>query len=247
MFSSFAIGDGSTGSKAVGYFPRSSLFNHTCISSASWKTVGDLMVIRASQDIESGSEIFISYISALVVDREESLRKHFTNGCGCSLCLEEGALSPITKKKRKLAIEKLEELRTKSETATSIGLVKKNILLLKPLITSLASTYSPTARKIHLFRYYHLLATFYYVLGQQDKSSHLLEAIQADFKALDSLGLVVSKINLPMMISGDSWLLLDELDQITTIISDSYSRLGNEMANEAWTKTNLELRILRSG
>jgi len=39
-------------------FSRSSLFNHSCLPSARWSTLGDVMVIRARVDIPAGQEDF---------------------------------------------------------------------------------------------------------------------------------------------------------------------------------------------
>lgn len=72
-----------------------SLFNHACISNASWNCFGDVMVIRANQDIDEGTEITIPYCGGSLQKRIKHLQTYLGDRrCACDLCKWDGADGP---------------------------------------------------------------------------------------------------------------------------------------------------------
>lgn len=64
-----------------------SLYNHDCASNADWHCFGDVMVVRANQDIDEGTEITIPYCAGSLQERSKALRTHFQDRqCACDLC-----------------------------------------------------------------------------------------------------------------------------------------------------------------
>ncbi|KDQ17840.1 hypothetical protein BOTBODRAFT_29154 [Botryobasidium botryosum FD-172 SS1] len=65
-----------------------SLFNHSCVPSATWHHFGDVMVIRATKAVAAGEELTLSYISGpgdTIFGREAELKVHMAK-CDCPLC-----------------------------------------------------------------------------------------------------------------------------------------------------------------
>ncbi|OBZ76733.1 hypothetical protein A0H81_03834 [Grifola frondosa] len=74
----------------TGLYLLPALLNHSCAGNATWHCFGDVMVIRAVQPIQAGTEITHHYTAdASYVDRCASLKKHMLSSCDCWLCKED--------------------------------------------------------------------------------------------------------------------------------------------------------------
>lgn len=65
-----------------------SLFNHSCIPNATWRFMGDLLIVRANKDIQRGVEITLAYTAPTGghLDRARRLYPNITTPCDCQLC-----------------------------------------------------------------------------------------------------------------------------------------------------------------
>ncbi len=89
------------GSSVVGVWVVASYANHDCIGNISRSFIGDMIIIRASTDLEAGSELRLPYF-----DRREDVARRQTRltrygfQCQCSLCKAQIMTSVQTMQER---------------------------------------------------------------------------------------------------------------------------------------------------
>ena len=96
---------------ADGLWHMASMFNHSCLPSATYSWIGDLMIVRANRDIEVDEEITIAYVAITETyeDRQHRLAK-FGFLCSCQLCHADGQLQQRLKLQRQLIPQVYPEL-----------------------------------------------------------------------------------------------------------------------------------------
>ncbi|EON63747.1 hypothetical protein W97_02975 [Coniosporium apollinis CBS 100218] len=94
-------GEESARNASTGLWIRAAYINHSCIANLGREFVGDVMVLRATQPITAGEEIFISYDESSDYDaRKTALMTTWGFECNCALCAAERADNPAVRKKR---------------------------------------------------------------------------------------------------------------------------------------------------
>ncbi|KAH8768309.1 hypothetical protein F5883DRAFT_644096 [Diaporthe sp. PMI_573] len=85
---------GEDGKGSTGIWVHASYINHSCLPNARGAFIGDMMIVRATDDIQVGEKIFTSYVPATRAfpERKESLSTSWEFRCGCPLCCLEGQL-----------------------------------------------------------------------------------------------------------------------------------------------------------
>jgi hypothetical protein len=86
--------EGENGKESTRVWVHASYINHSCLPNACGAFIGDMMIVRATDDIQVGEEIFTSYVPATrpFPERKESLSTSWEFQCGCPLCCLEGQL-----------------------------------------------------------------------------------------------------------------------------------------------------------
>jgi len=89
---------------SCGIWTQASYINHSCTSTASRAFIGDLMIVRASRNLEPGTEITFWYQSPDAIgakDLREKL-KHWGFVCDCAICLDarETKVDVITERRK---------------------------------------------------------------------------------------------------------------------------------------------------
>ncbi|KAI5194227.1 SET domain-containing protein [Aureobasidium subglaciale] len=79
--------------ESAGLYKHASYVNHGCINNSSRSMTGDIMIVRANQDISKGTEITTSYLTPSVGEpnRNAELKRTWFFDCDCSLCASETA------------------------------------------------------------------------------------------------------------------------------------------------------------
>ncbi|KAK3300596.1 uncharacterized protein B0H64DRAFT_352208 [Chaetomium fimeti] len=100
------------GRQCKGLWVHASYMNHDCVANTMRSFVGDMLVSRATRDIEEGEELFQQYVP--VKPLPDVRNKQFKDGwgfeCGCTLCAAERRSPEAMQAKRKellVAVEKL--------------------------------------------------------------------------------------------------------------------------------------------
>ncbi|KAI5207875.1 SET domain-containing protein [Aureobasidium subglaciale] len=79
--------------ESAGLYQHASYVNHGCINNSSRSMTGDMMIVRANQDIRKGTEITTSYLTPNIGEpgRSAELKRTWFFDCDCSLCAREMA------------------------------------------------------------------------------------------------------------------------------------------------------------
>ncbi|KAI6370623.1 hypothetical protein MCOR25_004167 [Pyricularia grisea] len=87
---------------STGIWLHASYANHSCIPNATRAFIGDMMIVRATQDIPAGSEIFMGYmgLDKPFAEKQKRLKTSYGFECGCELCRAEAEVPPATAAKR---------------------------------------------------------------------------------------------------------------------------------------------------
>lgn len=116
----------------VALFLLPSYINHSCISNTHCLSHGDLMIIRAGEDIPKGKEITRQYSwSPSLYHRARGLSKHFGQ-CDCKLCEEERAEDPELRATRDRLLQDLLQTSREKLTVTIAQEMVKEIQLTYP-------------------------------------------------------------------------------------------------------------------
>ncbi|XXH02260.1 hypothetical protein Hte_008629 [Hypoxylon texense] len=95
-------GDGAGGGASTGLWVRAAYVNHSCVPNAEKEYVGDLLVLRATQPVAAGQELFHAYDqSGDYESRQRALLTTWGFTCGCALCAAEEGDEPAARKRRK--------------------------------------------------------------------------------------------------------------------------------------------------
>ncbi len=62
---------------ASGLWALISLINHSCIANCERAFIGDMQIVRAANDIEAGSELFIKYHDTAFYESYDEVQKQF--------------------------------------------------------------------------------------------------------------------------------------------------------------------------
>ncbi|KAF2758999.1 hypothetical protein EJ05DRAFT_328868 [Pseudovirgaria hyperparasitica] len=88
-----------------GFWIKASYINHSCRSNAHRSFIGDMMVVRATRDLEPGAEILFTYRPA---KKLENVFEHWGFRCECTICLDTKTTKPATTKQRQQIHKRLE-------------------------------------------------------------------------------------------------------------------------------------------
>jgi len=80
----------------LGWYPLSSMFNHSCLPNCLWYLIGDyLFIYVCASNVRQGDELTISYCSlwiSSINERTNQLRQYDITSCQCLLCLYDRSL-----------------------------------------------------------------------------------------------------------------------------------------------------------
>lgn len=170
-----------------GVWSTASYINHSCLSNARRSFIGDMMILRASRDLPSNTEITFWYKSPMNCDpKEPSVNlQHWGFKCDCKLCQDIRNLSRDVLSNRKKLLAELQRLFKRP---------KFDLRKIEDTISRLAGTYRrPVSEvpRLELHSPYLTLAAIY-------ASSHKHEkAVKFGIKSLESLGFVIKGGDIP--------------------------------------------------
>lgn len=189
--------DASDAFRSYGVWPLVSHINHACISNCQSSFIGDVQIVRATKDLEPGSELFFWYKSPVGYYTYEEAQKQLQNWdftCACALCLAR-------KKTAKTTINERKDLWTKIRGVTddlmegpmvaSGKLRPANAKKVKKLLQQLEATYSsderaPGAVRLELWSLYTEFGETLFRAGE------FFEAIEMVVRGFEALGFIVT-------------------------------------------------------
>ena len=93
----FSIEDEETEAAGTGVYLEASLFSHSCVPNTARAFRNKRLFVIASEDIEPGEEITITYSNNLIADLEERRKELYSSygfTCACPRCLGEASKDP---------------------------------------------------------------------------------------------------------------------------------------------------------
>ncbi|RLL96545.1 hypothetical protein CFD26_104364 [Aspergillus turcosus] len=224
---------------SCGVWSLASYINYSCYSNARRSFIGDMMVVRATQDLAANTEITFWYQSPLNNDSEEKQMdlRHWGFKCDCMICqdIQTTENSVLTTRK---------ELRAGLRKEFQ-GRKRPNTTKIEATFSMLEETYRQPASEVprlSLWSPYLTLAMVYATHHQPQK------AIEFALKTLESLGYVVEGGHLPHA-SGTpllvkKWgLMTDGLVGCWMSLSSAYRQIAPDLVAQAEGYARITYRI----
>jgi hypothetical protein len=169
-----------------GIWTRASYINHCCTSTVQRAFIGDMMIIRANQDMDTGTEITFWYhspINSNVTDLQKKL-ENWGFVCDCVIC-EDGRATKAT-----IVQERKQLLRQAKRIFDAAGTTKTNKL--ERLLNAVEKLYAKPADEVprtQLWDPFLALAQVFVKQGRPDK------ALEWITKGLKSLGFKITGLD----------------------------------------------------
>lgn len=141
---------------ANGIWSIASYINHSCVENCNRSFIGDMMIIRATEDLPAGAELRFAYVRMDVTERYEEFQARLAwwdTSCNCYLCKMNKKTPLADMRQRQAHFQSLEELLARSGSV--------NVNQARSLLKQIDKTYKnagQTKLKLALQRGYHLLA-----------------------------------------------------------------------------------------
>ncbi|KAI1210829.1 uncharacterized protein F4807DRAFT_40365 [Annulohypoxylon truncatum] len=180
-----------------GIWPLASRINHACVTNCRRSFIGDFMLVRATRDLDAGTELLHAYHQPDPDETYEETRRATTRSwgfaCGCALCLAKKETSVRTARERKALYRSLDPLlrRDNNNTTSSSSASAPQLARAAKVLGALEKTYGPTkpgaapVPRLELWDPYFALAAR---LVQMDKP---VDGLEMALRGLEALGYVV--------------------------------------------------------
>lgn len=170
---------------SCGIWTYASYINHCCIGNAHRAFIGDMMIVRASQDMEPGTEITFWYDNPdTLITKELGERfRHWGFVCQCAICLDAKATDAEVFKKRKQLVEKLiKAFKPSTLLPIEIGNIER-------LLAALNETYNQAAEHVPRLLLWDFQLALTRIYASQNNVG---ESMKSAVKVLTLFGFVVA-------------------------------------------------------
>ncbi|KAG8412912.1 hypothetical protein J3458_013334 [Metarhizium acridum] len=163
-----------------GIWLLASRINHSCVGNCLRSFIGDMQIVRATRNLEAGTEITFPYRVPVPHESYETAHKGLSNwgfSCTCELCEDRRKTTRGALKQRTKLVKELEKVLG--------GPVMTDISRAKLLLEKLEKTYPPTDGahlRLELWNPYFALGAHLLLV---DRPSDAVEMIAKGFEALD--------------------------------------------------------------
>ena len=213
---------------SCGLWPMASYINHCCYSNARRAFIGDMMVVRATQDIAPDTEITFWYQAPAAdsySERQKKLR-HWGFKCSCAICRDDQTAMESVVKRRGLKAEVLKYVQLRNKTAPS---------RIETLLATMAKTYRRPAAEVPRLSIWDLQLSLAGIYMQQDQPKN---AVDSALRALQSLGYVIDGGNLPRILGMPmvikQWgVMMDSLVNCWMLLSAAYKLVAPDLEAQA--------------
>lgn len=147
--------------QSCGIWVQASYINHSCISNAHRAFIGNMMIVRASRDMDPGTELTFWYKnphddhfkswhqehdsnSVNVNQPDKTFNKQWGFTCECAMCLDTQATSITTLQKRQKLMKDLKQVALEVTSSPS----RPDMRQWKRLLTMLNQTYTQPAHVV---------------------------------------------------------------------------------------------------
>jgi hypothetical protein len=172
--------------KSSGIWTMASYINHGCVSNVDRSFIGDMMIVRATRDISTGTELFFWYrpCDDDAKEVQDELRKAWGFTCDCPICTDQSQTAgSVLSERRKLFARAAKLFKEAKGIAHRLPVGK-----MSKLLSQLEHTYTRPANEVPRIRLGHQQFTLSEAYRELDRWQETLEWVQ---KGLTSLGFVL--------------------------------------------------------
>ncbi|ODM18565.1 hypothetical protein SI65_06437 [Aspergillus cristatus] len=220
-----AINQDKSSFHSLGVWPMTSHANHSCYANSQSSITGDMLILRATQDIPANTEITLAYKDPVPdFDEERTRFRSWNFVCDCPLC-----------KDAHNTCKRIHNNRVHLRKQATSRYARSSTIKREALAASLEQTYArpPTlVPRVALFDIYLDLARDYMRKQQPEK------AVAAALKTFESLGFVIEGGELPhvpgtQLVVKHWGMFQDESAECWTVLVCVYSVLAPEICQKA--------------
>ncbi|KAJ4377321.1 hypothetical protein N0V83_000146 [Neocucurbitaria cava] len=177
-----------TATHSWGIWIKASTINHSCTSNAYRSIIGDMMIVRARQDLEPGTEITISYCGS-EEDDEKIMQEQFEEWqftCACAICQDEQQTEASVLAGRRQLMDKLDD----ACGSTSRPDIQTEAV--EQLLRALKNTYTRPANEVPRMRLSQAQLLLAYVYNAQNKMDKVFKFVD---ETLISFGFILAGLD----------------------------------------------------
>jgi hypothetical protein len=207
--------------RSCGIWIQASYINHSCVSNVRRSFIGDMMIVRASQDLEAGTELTFWYQSPVGMSTKKLWEKLDSWGfvCICALCNDSRETKVAVRMEREKLQTQLKQL------CTTLQLRKSSITKYERLLVVLEATYKRPAVEVPRLLLWDpqlLLVRIY------NSTSNSMKSLEWISRILESLGFVVVGTDLSATpFEVKKWgLMIDHLVEVFMQARTAFISLG---------------------
>ncbi|KAJ5198589.1 uncharacterized protein N7498_007706 [Penicillium cinerascens] len=224
---------------SCGLWPLASSINHSCYSNARRSFIGDMMIVRATQDLEPNTELNFWYQSPAGSNSKNKRMdlRHWGFKCSCIICQDalNTPQSVVTKR------ERLQESLEKSFKSPQ----KPNVARVETILSTIAETYNHPASQVPRFCLWDTCLTLSLIYSTRNQPQ---KAIDFALKALESLGYIIEGGRPPLIQEAPlvvkKWgLAVDSLVPCWMSLANCYRKVAPGLEDQAKKYAKITYRI----
>ncbi|KAJ6786517.1 hypothetical protein PWT90_09254 [Aphanocladium album] len=157
----------------AGIWIKASYVNHSCVGNCRRSFIGDMLILRATADMESGTELVFPYRHPTELESYDDVQRglrHWGFVCDCALCRARRATPAAQLNKRQQLMEALKNIIHKPET----NALARGVKLLNDLKRTYPAQYSPEQPRLELRSACFSMAMEYFHRGDLRKTVEML-------------------------------------------------------------------------
>jgi hypothetical protein len=169
---------------SCGIWIKASYINHSCMSTARRAFIGDMMIVRATRDLEAGTEVTFWYHPPISTSHEDMQKKldHWNFVRDCAICLDARATDASVLNERRAMLKSLKRMIDRAPAAIKGKKIKN-------LLDSLEGTYTRPTEEVPRLLVWGPQQALAHAYAAQNKPKETLEWIG---KTLVALGFAVT-------------------------------------------------------
>jgi hypothetical protein len=204
-----------------GIWTQASYINHSCTSNARRSFIGDMMIVRATGDLEPGTEITFWYHPPRGADAKaiQEKLKHWGFICDCAICLDSRVTKAVVVAERKKIMD---NLKGTFENPRGIQVDK-----VEKLFDALNKTYTRPAHEVPRLLLWDLQLALTRVYASQ---KNMAKSLDSAVKVLTSLGFILVGADSSITkLAVIKWgLMIDHLVETFLHVKDAFAAIGAE-------------------
>ncbi|KAM3510550.1 hypothetical protein MY11210_005803 [Beauveria gryllotalpidicola] len=205
-----------------GIWIKASYVNHSCVGNCRRSFIGDMQIVRATADMEPGTELVFSYRQPQNLETYDDVQRSLENWsftCDCALCRAKHATPAAQLSRRKLLLKRLRDILS----IRGVTPLAEGVKLLNKVKDTYTASYSTELPRLELPSLCFSMASEYYQRGDLGRSVDLL------LQGLSALGYDIKAV----------WPTIDSADSVAPIAQFEIKRWGMADSMVPWALVNL--------